>query len=195
MSPSIPIINDRTPFSVTKSATKDPTQGTGTTTTTKKKKYTVLAAAILSLSSVGLTGFSVARYTSSSGGRGDNGGGGGGGIRASVDTVDGLLLLSSSSVDLRGDCTCIPATGTWDGKSFQSGESPYETCYTYGSTGKECWSKSYYSSDPLGGGAWKQCIPSGNGWKFLNSGAATSTCGGPCQQFDPTDDDTYPGSY
>jgi len=157
------------------------------------------------VSGVGLTGISVAHYTSSSGdiGGGDNGdnGGGGGGIRASVDTVDGLLLLSSSSVDLRGDCTCIPATGAWGGKSFQSGESPYETCYTYGSTGKECWSKSYYFSDTLGGGGWKECIPSGNGWKFLNSGAATSTCGGPCQQFDPTDDDTAqdipvsPGSF
>merc|ERR1712085_66590 len=28
-----------------------------------------------------------------------------------------------------GDNTCIPATGSWGGKSFQSGETPFETCY------------------------------------------------------------------
>merc|ERR1712238_323085 len=103
--------------------------GTATATTTKKQKYTVIAAI---LSGAGLTAFTVAQYASSSGRRGDNGGGGRGGghgIRASVDTVntvEGLLVLSS--VDLRsgwsGDNTCIPATGIWGGKSIQSGESP-----------------------------------------------------------------------
>jgi len=182
MSPSIPIINDRTPFSVTKSATKDPTQGTATPTKTKKKKYTVLAAI---LSCVGLTGFSIAQYTSSSGGRGDNGGG----IRASVDTVDGLLSLSLSlSSDNDGcsgrDNTCIPATGTWGGKSFRKGGTPFETCYKNESTGQECWSKSYYNCQH-----WVECFPVGKGWTFLNSGAATPTCGSPCQQITMCGDD------
>mmetsp|Transcript_47461 Transcript_47461/g.53084 ORF Transcript_47461/g.53084 Transcript_47461/m.53084 type:complete len:195 (-) Transcript_47461:80-664(-) len=182
MSPSFPIINESSPFSVTKSATKDPTQGTGTTTTTKKKKYTVLAAI---LSCVGLTGFSIAQYTSSSGGRGDTGGG----IRASVDTVDGLLL--SSSVDLRsgsmGDGKCVPASGKWGGKSFSGhGSTPFETCYKYAPTGDECWSKSFY----IGPAGWYECPPNGytriegQGWNFLNSGAATPGCGSPCQQYD-----------
>ena len=174
------LINECSPFSVTKS-TNDPTQAT-TTKTTKRKKYIVLVAI---LSSAGLSSFAVAQYTSYSG---DNGGGVG--IRASVDTVEGLLL--SSSVDLRSgsDNTCIPATGTWGGKSFRGkGESPYETCYTNGQ-GSECWSKSYYSLDEFDDGKWEECVPEGKGLHFLNSGAATSTCGGPCQQFDPTDDDT-----
>jgi len=172
-------INERSPFSVTKSvSTKgDPTQAT--TTTTKKKKYTVLAVVILS--SVGLSGFAVAQYnTSSSGGRGDNvGGGSGGGIRAStVDTVEGLLL--SSSVDLRSGCdsTCIPATGTWGGKSIQSGDSPFETCYQNENTKEECWSKSWYLFC-----IWSECYPSPVEWNYINSGAATATCGSPCQQF------------
>merc|ERR1712238_93671 len=123
-------------------------------TTKKKKKCTVLAAgAILSA-----TGFAVAQYNTSY--SGDNGDGGrGGGIRASVDTVntvDGLLL--SSSVDLRsgwsGDETCIPATGTWGGKSIQSGDSPFETCYQNKNTGEECWSKSNFN-----GYIWLQCYP------------------------------------
>jgi len=177
-------INERSPFSVTKSvsAKGDPTQAT---TTTKKKKYAVLAAVILS--SVGLSGFAVAQYnTSSSGGWGDNVGGGsggiggsGGGIRAStVDTVEGLLL--SSSVDLRSGCdsTCIPATGTWGGKSIQSGDSPFETCYQNEHTKEECWSKSWYLFC-----IWSECYPPNENWHYINSGAATSTCGSPCQQF------------
>jgi len=134
------------------------------------------------LSSVGLSGFAVAQYnTSSSGGRGDNvGGGSGGGIRAStVDTVEGLLL--SSSVDLRSsgcDNTCIPATGTWGGKSIQSGDSPFETCYQNEHTKEECWSKSWYLFC-----IWSECYPPNENWHYINSGAATSTCGSPCQQF------------
>merc|ERR1712238_66065 len=105
---------------------------------------------------------------------GDNGGGGRGGghgIRASVDTVDGLLLLSS--VDLRsgwsGDNTCIPATGTRVGKSFQEGDTPFETCYKNEHTEEECWSKSYFN-----GCFWTECLPKDKGWHFLNSGAASS---------------------
>ena len=186
---SLPI-NERSILSVTKSTTKDPTQGT--TTTTKERKYTVLAVAILSLSTVGLTGLSVAHYISSGRGRGDNrvrGGVGGGGIRASVDTVDGLLLLTSS-VDLRSDSDgkCNPASGTWGGKSFQrAGDTPYETCFQNEYTKEECWSKSYFDGGDIGG--WQECFPTGGDWHFLNSGAATSTCGSPCQQFCPTDDD------
>merc|ERR1712238_632684 len=155
--------------------------GTATATTTKKQKYTVIAAI---LSGAGLTAFTVAQYASSSGRRGDNGGGGRGGghgIRASVDTVDGLLLLSS--VDLRsgwsGDNTCIPATGTRVGKSFQEGDTPFETCYKNEHTEEECWSKSYFN-----GCFWTECLPKDKGWHFLNSGAASSTCGFPCQRIE-----------
>ena len=182
------LINECSPFSVTKS-TNDPTQAT-TTKTTKRKKYIVLVAI---LSSAGLSSFAVAQYTSYSG---DNGGGVG--IRASVDTVEGLLL--SSSVDLRSgsDNTCIPATGTWGGKSFQSGETPFETCYKNKCTEEECWSKSYYAVASPQIGEWKECKPRmDKGWSYLNSGAATSTCGSACQQFekylmyDDDDDDDY----
>jgi len=172
-------INEHSSFSVTKSvsAKGDPTQAT---TTTKKKKYAVLAAVILS--SVGLSGFAVAQYnTSSSGGRGDNvGGGSGGGIRAStVDTVEGLLL---SSVDLRPDGICVPATSTWSGTSYNplAGNTPFETCFKDKHTGAECWSKSYSVKYAVWV-HWSECKPNGDGWDFLNSGAATSTCGSPCQ--------------
>ena len=180
----IPTINERSRFAVTKSV-QDPTQATATATataTTKKKKYTVLAAAAVMLSA---TGFAVTQYHPSS--SGDNGRGGG--IRASVDTVDGLLLLTSS-VDLRSDSDgkCNPASGTWGGKSFQrAGDTPYETCFQNEYTKEECWSKSYFDGGDIGG--WQECFPTGGDWHFLNSGAATSTCGSPCQQFCPTDDD------
>ena len=184
MSASIPPINERSTFSVTTSTKGDPTQTT--TTTTKKKKYTVSAATAVILTGVGLTGFSVAHYTSSRGGRGDNGDGRGGGIRASVDTVEGLLVLSS--VDLRNDALCIPATGTWGGKSFQSGDTHFETCYYNKLTGQECWSKSYFTCT-----TWEECLPAQEkGWVWLNSGAATSTCGSPCQQLTYSDDGYVP---
>mmetsp|Transcript_20363 Transcript_20363/g.22882 ORF Transcript_20363/g.22882 Transcript_20363/m.22882 type:complete len:140 (+) Transcript_20363:2-421(+) len=47
--------------------------------------------------------------------------------------------------------------------------------------------QSYYDVDC---DSWQECHPQGTKqWHFLNSGAATSTCGSPCQQFEPTDDD------
>ena len=102
----------------------------------------------------GLTAFPVAHYTFSSSGLGDNRGRGGGDNRASVNTVEGLLL--SSSVDLRSasDNTCVPATGTWGGKSFNgNGDTPFETCYKNKyNTEEECWSKSYYDGD------WLECF-------------------------------------
>ena len=58
-----------------------------------------------------------------------------------MDTVEGLLLLSSS-VDLRSDNTCIPATGAWSGKSFNpkpQGDTLFETCFQNVYTKEECF--------------------------------------------------------
>ena len=112
---------------------RDPTQATTTVTKANKKKYTVFAAVMLS--GVGLTvGFSVAHYnTSSSGGDGSVNGDGGVSIQASVDTVPDIVddddfVGGSSSRDLPSgsDNTSLPATGTWGGKSFQSGDTHFE---------------------------------------------------------------------
>jgi len=98
----------------------------------------------------------------------------------------------SSSVDLGSvsysgnDNKCVPSSGTWGGKSFNTGNgpTPFETCYKYGPTGEECWSNSFFRGD---GFNYYQCKPKGytgdnQGWNFLNSGAATSTtCGSPCK--------------
>jgi len=107
---------------------------------------------------------------------------------------------SSSSVeqDLRSasDNTCVPASGTWGGKSFRGGNAshtPFETCFQNEYTKEECWSKSYYHTGIHH--VWYKCFPTGEGWHFLNSGAATSTCGSPCQQFGSTDDDDFFTSY
>merc|ERR1712238_309295 len=96
---------------------------------------------------------------------------------------------SSVEQDLRSgsDNTCVPATGTWGGKSFTGntlGDTPFETCYQNEYTKEECWSKSYYNAY-----VWEVCKPQGGDWQWLNSGAATSTCGSPCQQFTYYDDD------
>jgi len=184
MSITIPI-NECTSFSVKKSA-KDPPP---LLLASKKKKYVVLGAFVSA--GVGLVALSAAQYSPSSGGGGDGGDGGGGdggggGIRASI-IIDGSL----SSVDLSScygeDCTCSPQSGTWGGKSFNGdGPTSFETCYKYGPTGEECWSKSFFDDE---GNTWFECQPQGytgddQGWKFLNSGAATSTCGSPCEIFD-----------
>jgi len=86
-----------------------------------------------------------------------------------------------------GDGKCVPASGKWGGKSFSGhGSTPFETCYKYAPTGDECWSKSFY----IGPAGWYECPPNGytriegQGWNFLNSGAATPGCGSPCQQYD-----------
>jgi len=152
----------------------------------KKKKYVVLGAFISA--GVGLVALSAARYSPSSGG---GGGGDGGSIRASI-IIDGSL----SSVDLSScygeDCTCSPQSGTWGGKSFNGdGPTSFETCYKYGPTGEECWSRSYFEEFffwPATGQPWYECKPQGytgndKGWYFLNSGAASKTCGSPCQLF------------
>jgi len=175
MSTTIPKINECTPFSVTKSA-EDP----ALLLASKKKKYVVLG---VFFSGVGLAGLSAAQYSSSSGD-------GSGGIRASIN-IDGSL----SSVDLRsgsnnGMDTCVPATGTWNGKSFDDyGPTSFETCYKDSRTGKECWSNSYLSNYDVN--PWLECRPQGytwnsndEGWHFLNSGAASTTCGSPCQKFE-----------
>mmetsp|Transcript_26853 Transcript_26853/g.30007 ORF Transcript_26853/g.30007 Transcript_26853/m.30007 type:complete len:361 (+) Transcript_26853:63-1145(+) len=86
-----------------------------------------------------------------------------------------------------GDNTCVPATGSWGGKSFQSADIPFETCYKDKCQEKECWSKSKYSDK---NNMWMECWPRG-AWTFLNSGAATSTCGSPCHILDQTLDDDY----
>ena len=39
-----------------------------------------------------------------------------------------------------GDNTCIPATGSWGGKSFIRGDTPFETCFKDKCQEKECWS-------------------------------------------------------
>ena len=67
-----------------------------------------------------------------------------------VDTEDGVMLLMLLlSVDLHigwsEDNICIPAIDLLDGKSFQSGESPFGTCYQNKYTEEKCWSKSYLS--------------------------------------------------
>jgi len=180
------IINERSPLSVAKS-TQDTTQDT--TTTTKKKKYNIVRAVILS--GVGLAGFSVAtvaRYSSSSGGS-DSGFGGGSGIRASVDGTDTLLSPVPAYVNpYAGHYACVPATGTWSGTSFNSGDgtTPFQTCFKY-PTGEECWTNSF---KPFVNAGWHICWPQGQSWKFLNSGAASSGCGSPCLKFlDMNDED------
>jgi len=100
--------------------------------------------------------------------------------------------VSLSSVDLLGsvsdsgnDKTCVPTSGAWGGKSFNGdGPTSFETCYKYGPTGEECWSKSYLTNFDVN--PWLECQPQGytgndQGWNFLNSGAASSTCGSPCE--------------
>jgi len=110
----------------------------------------------------------------------------------SLSTDDLLGSVSDSGND---DTTCVPTSGTWGGKSFNGdGPTSFETCYKYGPTGEECWSKSYNSSFDENQ-LWKECRPQGytgddQGWNFLNSGAATSTCGSPCEiVVEPVDDD------
>ena len=83
------------------------------------------------------------------------------------------------------DNTCIPATGLWGSKSFQSGETPFETCYKDKCTEEECWSKSYYLD-----GAWTMCEPRED-WSFLNLGAVISTCGSACECFEQSFNDDY----
>jgi len=113
--------------------------------------------------------------------------------------------VSLSTGDLLGsvsdDTTCVPSSGTWGGKSF-SGDGPtsFETCYKFGPTGEECWSKSFFTNFDVN--PWLECQPQGytgddQGWNFLNSGAATSTCGSPCEIVveDPDDDDGGPDDY
>jgi len=171
MSMSPVIINERSPLSVAKS-TQDTTQAT----TTKKKKY--IARAVI-LSGVGLTGFSVATFARSSSLSG--GSGVGGGIRASVDGTDTLFNPYAHSV-------CVPATGTWSGKSFyntQGGATQFDTCFKNG-TGDECWSSSH-----LIGGYWYECVPNGHGWNSLNSGAASAGCGSPCLKFEQLEGDDF----
>jgi len=171
MSTTIPKINELTSFSATKS-TKDPPP----LLASKKKKYVVLG---VFFSGVGLAGLSAAAQYSSSSGDGS------GGIRSSIN-IDGSL----SSVDLRSGvgnvCTCSPASGTWGGKSFNNiGTTSFETCYKYGPTGEECWSNSHFWwLVPR----WYECKPQGytgndKGWYWINSGAASKTCGSPCQLF------------
>jgi len=112
---------------------------------------------------------------------------------AKVSKPSGNNDTSSSSVDLGSvfgnDNTCVPSSGTWGGKSFnKSGPTSFETCYKFGPTGEECWSKSYFNDcDDVT--PWKECQPQGytgddQGWNFLNSGSATSTCGSPCEIVD-----------
>jgi len=178
MSITIPI-NECTSFSVKKSA-KDPPP---LLLASKKKKYVVLGAFFSA--GVGLVALSSAAQYSSPSGNGS------GGIRASI-IIDGSL----SSVDLRSgsgdEFTCSPQSGTWGGKSFNGdGPTSFETCYKYGPTGEECWSRSYFEQFffwPATGQPWYECKPQGytgndKGWYFLNSGAASKTCGSPCQLF------------
>jgi len=169
-------INERTAFSLAKS-TKNSV--TATATATKKKKFVGL---VVFISGVGLVGFSAARNSPSSSG------GGGGGIRASAAIERNFLSVDSRSSGSSPDGTCVPSSGTWSGKSFNGyGSSPFETCYKYAPTGEECWSK----SRTLGKVTWRECQPAPGDcnqeseavWKFLNSGAASNTCGSPCQDF------------
>jgi len=170
---SIPI-NEHTSFSVAKNAKALPLAS-------KKKKYVVVLGVFLS--GVGLAGFSAAQYSSSSGG-----GGGGGSIRASVN-IDGSLSSVNENI------MCYTESGTWNGKSFNGqGSTPFETCYRDFRTGSECWSLSYLKSIVRDGDQstylWAECRPQGytgidgDGWYFLNSGAASKTCGSNCQLYD-----------
>jgi len=178
-------INERPPFSLAKS-TKDSATATATATATKKKKFVGL---VVFFSGVGLVGFSATQYSYSSDG------GGGGGIRASTAIEGNFLSVDSRSSGSSPDGTCVPSSGTWSGKSFNGdGSSPFETCYKYAPTGEECWSKSYFDNPYLDVDAWHECQPTPyNGetddvWNFLNSGAASNTCGSPCQDFVSTAD-------
>jgi len=156
---------------VTKSA-KDP----ALLVASKKKKYVVLG---LFVSGVGLVALSAAQYFPSRAA--------GGGIR-SYDKIDRPL----SSVDLRSGSgevdPCVPARGTWNGKSFNGhGATSFETCYKDGRKGEECWSRSTFVN--VWYRDWLECKPQGytgndKGWYFLNSGAASKTCGSPCQLFE-----------
>jgi len=113
-------------------------------------------------------------------------------IDVSLSTID--VDLGSVS-DSGNDKICVPTSGKWGGKSFNgAGPTSFETCYKNGLTGAECWSKSYNSN--FDENPWKECQPEGytgddQGWDFLNSGAATSTCGSPCEIVvkDSEDDD------
>jgi len=84
--------------------------------------------------------------------------------------------------------SCVPTSGAWGGKSFSgAGPTSFETCYKFGPTGEECWSKSYFNDCDVN--PWLECQPQGytgddQGWNFLNSGAATSSCGSPCEIVD-----------
>jgi len=105
--------------------------------------------------------------------------------KTSVNTDVSLSTVDLGSVsDSGNNKTCVPTSGTWGGKSFSgNGPTSFETCYKYVPTGEECWSKSFFFDD---GNTWLECQPQGytgddQGWKFLNSGAATSTCGSPCE--------------
>jgi len=119
-------------------------------------------------------------------------------IDVSLSTID--VDLGSVS-DSGNDKICVPTSGKWGGKSFNgAGPTSFETCYKNGLTGAECWSKSYINDcDGNNGNPWKECRPQGytgddQGWDFLNSGAATSTCGSPCEIVvkDSEDDDERP---
>jgi len=109
-----------------------------------------------------------------------------------LSTVDLGSVSDSDNDDTT--TTCVPTSGTWGGKSFSGGgPTSFETCYKNALTGAECWSKSYNSN--FDENPWKECQPEGytgndRGWEFLNSGAATSTCGSPCEMvMEDVDDD------
>jgi len=117
-------------------------------------------------------------------------------VDVSLSTVD--VDLGSVS-DSGNDKICVPTSGTWGGKSFNgAGPTSFETCYKNGLTGAECWSKSYLTNcDDVA--PWKECRPQGytgddQGWDFLNSGAATSTCGSPCEIVDDDEGDDDGGT-
>jgi len=108
--------------------------------------------------------------------------------KTSVNTDVSLSTVDLGSVsDSGNNKTCVPTSGTWGGKSFSgNGPTSFETCYKYVPTGEECWSKSFFFDK---GNTWLECQPQGytgndKGWEFLNSGAATSTCGSPCELVD-----------
>jgi len=103
-----------------------------------------------------------------------------------IDTSSSSGIGDLGSVSDLG--TCVPSSGAWGGKSFNgNGSTPFETCYKNGLTGAECWSKSYLIDIGACTDPWRECQPQGytgddQGWNFLNSGAATSTCGSPCEK-------------
>ena len=113
-----------------------------------------------------------------------------------LETTDGGLttaaeglVVATTEAKSYSDGLCSPAGGTFGRVSttitLGIGKSDhFETCYQYGSSGKYCWTKSWYSSGGfLGmGDGWYQCMPNppDSAWDSAEPYGGV-WCGTPCQ--------------